>query len=143
MSMLSRQNGGVHFLLTCIDILSKYAWAIPMKNKSAASTKEALQQIFTERKPRSFQTDSGREFENETVCTYLQHQGIHQFFAWNPAIKCSVVERFNRTLKSKIWRYMTFARTKRYIDVLPDLMHSYNHSYHRSIKMAPADVNDM
>jgi hypothetical protein len=113
-----------------------------MKDKSAKSTKQALQQIFADRKPAKFQTDRGREFENTTVKNFFKEQGVHYFFAYNTEIKCALVERFNRTMKNKMWRYMTYKKTKRYIDVLDDLVHSYNNTYHRSIKMAPVSVNE-
>ena len=58
----------------------------------------------------------------------------------NEDINAAVVERFNRTLKNKMWRYFTYAKTQKYTDVLDDLVHSYNHTYHRSIGMAPSQV---
>src|SRR5215470_17315260 len=144
MSMYARQNGGVHFLLTCIDVFSKYAWVIPMKNKSAKSTAQAFRQIFAEQIPSKLQTDRGKEFENSDVKTVTTELGINHFFAWNPEIKCSIVERFNRTLKNKMWRYLTHNnKTKRYIDVLPSLVKSYNNTYHRSIKMTPIQVTSV
>ena len=52
-----------------------------------------------------------------------------------------MVERFNRTLKTKMFRYFTHENTRRYVDVLPDLIDSYNNTHHRSIGMAPVEVN--
>ena len=63
------------------------------------------------------------------------------FFATNSESKASVIERFNRTLKNKMFRYFTYTNTRTYIDVLPELLESYNNSYHRSIKMKPSQVN--
>ena len=54
--------------------------------------------------------------------------------------KASVVERLMRTLKTRMWRYFTAKKTMRYIDMLPDLVYSYNHTIHRSIKKKPAEV---
>ena len=70
----------------------------------------------------------------------LKAEGIH-FYTTNSEVKASIVERFNRTLKSRMWRYFTWKNTLKYIDVLPQLVKSYNHSYHRSIGMKPAEVN--
>lgn len=142
LSALAHSNDGYKYILTCIDVFSKYGWAIPMKNKTAATTREAFEQIFSERQPEKLQTDRGKEFENAELLAYLKEKGIHFFYSYNPDIKCSIVERFNRTLKSRMWRYLTYKNSNRYIDVLPDIMHSINHSYHRSIKMAPVDVNE-
>ena len=70
----------------------------------------------------------------------LKAEGIH-FYTTNSEVKASIVERFNRTLKSRMRRYFTWKNTLKYIDVLPQLVKSYNHSYHRSIGMKPAEVN--
>ncbi len=61
-------------------------------------------------------------------------------FATATDLKASVVERFNRSLKSRMWRFLTATNSQRYIDVLQDIMQGYNSSYHRSIKMRPVDV---
>jgi hypothetical protein len=57
-------------------------------------------------------------------------------------MKAALVERFIRTLKEKMYKYFTAENTYRYIDVLDDLVHSYNHTIHSTIKMTPANVND-
>jgi len=59
----------------------------------------------------------------------------------NEDLKAAVVERFDRTLKEKMFRYFTYANTRRHLDVLDDLVHSYNNTHHRSIGMAPFEVN--
>jgi Integrase core domain len=141
-SMLSRWNNGVNFLLTCIDVFSKYAWVVPMRNKTAETTRAAFETIFRERKPQQLMTDSGREFENHIIYQYMQQQGVKHFFAWNPDIKASIAERFNRTLKGRVWKYLTYKQSHRYIDVLQDIVHSYNNTYHRSIKMTPTEASD-
>jgi ribosomal protein S17 len=75
------------------------------------------------------------------VRKYMRDTGVHQFFAWNPDIKASIAERFNRTIKQKVWKFLTYKNSYCYIDVLPDLVHSYNNSYHRSIKMTPTEAS--
>ena len=140
MQSLANFNDGYKYLLTCIDILSKYAWAIPLKDKKSTSIKNALEKIFKERKPQILQSDDGKEYTNRLIQQYLKKNNIN-FFTTNNATKASVVERFNRTLKTKMWKYFTEMNTKRYIDVIDKLMHSYNHTWHRSIKMEPASVN--
>jgi hypothetical protein len=140
-SMLARWNNGVHFLLTCVDVFSKYAWVVPMRNKTAEATRAAFEIVFSERKPTQLMTDSGREFENRIVYDYMKQQGVHHFFAWNPDIKASIAERFNRTLKTRMWKYLTHTGGNRYVDVLPDIVHSYNNTYHRSIKMTPTEAS--
>ena len=64
-----------------------------------------------------------------------------QFYTTNSDLKASVIERFNRTIKEKMWRYFTFKNNHKYIDILDQLLESYNNSYHRSIKTKPSSVN--
>ena len=71
----------------------------------------------------------------------LRRHGIKFYTSENDDLKAAVVERFNRTLKTKMFRYFTHANTRRYVDVLDDLLHSYNNTYHRSIGMSPAKVD--
>ncbi|KAJ8020517.1 hypothetical protein HOLleu_40127 [Holothuria leucospilota] len=139
-SSLSRQNKGHRYILTCIDIFSKYAWARVLKNKTGKSIVNAFQSIFKERQPKSLQTDKGTEFKNQLFQQFLRKNNIH-FFTTNNETKASVVERFNRTLKSRMWRYFTANGNRRYIDVLQKFLVSYNKSLHRSIGKAPEDVN--
>ena len=140
MRALQKDNDGISYLVTCIDVFSKYAWAIPIKTKTGKSLVEAVRKIFAKRKPINFQTDKGSEFVNKTFLNFLKEEFVHFFTTENEDIKASIVERFNRTLKEKMWRYFTKTNKFRYIHVLDRLLRNYNHSYHRSIRMAPIDV---
>ncbi|PIK55305.1 hypothetical protein BSL78_07777 [Apostichopus japonicus] len=132
------------YILTCIDVFSKFAWARPLKKKKGDGIVRAFQSIFREknRRPKKLQTDKGGEFLNKTVQTFLKSNRI-QYFTTNNETKASIVERFNRTLKSKMWRFFTAKGTRRYVDVLQDFMKGYNGSYHRSIGMAPETVTKL
>jgi hypothetical protein len=139
---LKKANDGYAYLLTCIDVFSKYAWCVPIKDKTGKSLVAAFKLIFKKKQtPRKLQTDKGTEFKNQTFQAYLKGEGVKFFTTENDDIKASVVERFNRTLKERLWRYFTFHHTFRYIDDLPKLVQAYNASHHRSIKMAPEEVN--
>lgn len=137
---LSRFNSGHKYILTVIDILSKYAWAKPIKLKTPENIIVTFNNIFKNRKPTKLQTDKGKEFKNRKFLEFLRKESVRFFTSNNEDIKCSVVERFNRTLKNKMFRYFTAKNTKKYIDVLQDLIKSYNHSRHRSTKFRPADI---
>ena len=140
MSMYEEFNDGYKFMLTCIDIFSKYAWCIPLKNKSGPVVTKAFASILAQgRKPMKLQTDRGGEFFNKFFSTLTSKEGIHHF-ATGSELKASVIERFNRTIKGHMWRYLTHINSKRYIEILQDLVKSYNNSYHRSIKMRPSEV---
>lgn len=140
MQALSTSNDGYKYLLTCIDVFSKYAWAVPLTSKRSEAVTLAFKKIFRERIPRKLQTDAGKEFTNKLLQNYLKLKNII-FFSTNNATKACIVERFNRTLKTKMWKYFTENNTKRYIDVLDQLVHSYNHTWHRSIQTEPVSVS--
>lgn len=140
LSSLSRYNKGYHFILTVIDILSKYAFVVPLKHKSAEELTKAFTKIFKTRTPKILQSDHGTEFLNRQLQDLLRKKKV-RFFATNSEAKASVIERFNRTLKNKMYRYFTHKNTWNYVNVLPNLIKSYNNTYHRSIKMKPSQVN--
>ena len=135
-----RQNRGVRYLLTVIDVLSKYAWVRPIKRKTGAELLKAFESIVAEgRRPQTLQTDKGKEFYNTTYQRWWKKEGIRHFSSLGDA-KASIVERFNRTLKSRLYRYFTAANTTQYLDILPSLVQRYNEDVHRSIGMAPKDM---
>ena len=141
MQQISKYNKGYKYMLTVIDILSRSAWARPMKSKFGHEVAEAFDSILSEgRIPERIQTDQGKEFENVHVSRLMDQYHI-EMFSVKSAYKAAMVERFNRTIKTKLWRYFTARNTYKWIDVLPSFMEGYNNSYHRSIKMKPADVN--
>ena len=134
LSSIAEYNDRFKFLLTCVDVFSKYAWVIPLKNKSSKSIVSVFSKIFEKRKPANLQTDKGSEFLNESAQKLFRDNSINFYTTENEDIKAAVVERFNRTLKTKMWKYFTFMGTHRYVDVLDDLVYSYNNSFHRTIK---------
>ena len=133
LTTLKDDNNGMTFLLTIIDVFSKRARCIPMQSKSAASLVAALRIAFADDLPQTLQSDRGMEFLNKSVQTLLRKRGVHHFSTHNVETKASIVERFNRTLKTRMWRYFTKVQTWRYIDVLQDLVRTYNDTHHRSI----------
>lgn len=143
MQQLSRNNSGFRYLLTCIDVFSKFAWVVPIRSKSASEMLEGMKRLFAEaapRKPKHLQTDKGTEFLNHQVQELLRSEGVHHFSSWSDK-KAAVVERFNRTLKSRLWQYFSATQENRYVEALPKIVRSYNESYHRSIGCAPVEVN--
>ena len=140
-SSLARFNKGYKFLLTCIDVFSKFAWVLPLKNKTGESLVKGFQSILdTGRSLEKLQTDKGTEFLNRKFQSFPKEKNIH-FFTTNSELKASVVERFNRTLKTRMWKYFTAKNNRVYIDILQDIVHGYNNSYHRSTGRAPASVS--
>ena len=137
---LAKYNRGIRYLFTVVDVLSKYAWVQPLKDKTGVTLVHAFDKIVKGRRhPNRLQTDRGKEFYNRTFQRWLDEQGIQHFSTEGDA-KASIVERFNRTLKERLYRYFTAANTLRFDDVLPELVQGYNATRHRSIGMAPQDV---
>lgn len=146
----AEENNGFRYLLTVIDCFSKYAWAVPIHYKKGEMVSKAFKVIFTRsihpdptikgRVPNKIQTDLGKEFYNKDVQDLFKKYNIVHFSTHSNE-KASIVERFNRTLKEKMWKYFTEKQTYKWTDVLNDLMYNYNHSYHRSIKMTPFEAS--
>ena len=143
MQLISKFNKGFRFLLCVIDIFSKYAWVVPLKDKKGVSIVDAFQKILDDsnRKPNKIWVDKGSEFYNNSFKKWLKDNDIEMYLIHNEG-KSVVAERFFRTLKNKIYKYMTFVSTNVYIDKLDDIVYEYNITYHRSIKMKPIDVKD-
>ena len=142
MTQLAKFNEGYKYVLICIDILSKFVWVIALKSKQSKEVLKAFQNIFAQgRKPNSLRTDQGREFLNKMVSELFKQEGIHHFVTENTEIKANIAERVIRTLKSRMFKYFTKEQTYKYIDVLQDIVYSYNRTFHRSINMTPLAVN--
>ena len=84
--------------------------------------------------------DKGKEFVAHPMQKFLKENDIRFQVTRNPDIKAAVIERFNRTLKERMWRYFTHKNTRRYVDVLQDVVRAYNHTRHTSTRMQPAVV---
>ena len=137
---IAKVNRGYRYLLTVVDVLSKYAWVEPVKSKTGKDVTAAFEKILRQgRTPRRLQTDDGKEFYNNTFQALMKRKDIDHF-STSGDTKASVIERFNRTLKQRMYRYFTVKNTLKYVTVLKDLVLGYNRSYHRSIKMAPEQV---
>ena len=143
MQLLSKFNKGFRFLLCVIDIFSKYAWVIPLKDKKGISIVSAFQIILKEsnHKPNKIWVDKGSEFYNSSFKKWLKDNDI-EMYSTNNEGKSVIAERFIRTLKNKIYKYMTSISKNVYIDKLDNIVKRYNNTYHTSIKMKPVDVTD-
>jgi hypothetical protein len=141
LSLLANENNSYRYLLTCIDVFSKYARVEPLKNKNGSTLTAAFTKMIADQQCKLLQTDKGTEFLNAPFQKLLRDRNIRHYTSENDDIKAAVVERFNRTLKGAMWRYLTHTMTGRYIDVLSQLVSSYNNTHHRSINMAPSEVN--
>ena len=140
MQSMSRSNDSYRYILTCIDVFSKRGFAIPLKDKRGSTLAAAFEHIFSDTTCNMIQTDRGPEFLNVLVQDVFKKFKVHHYWSLNDDIKAACVERFNRTLKTRMYRYFTARHTNRWLDIIPSLVKSYNESYHRTIGMSPNDV---
>jgi len=141
---LGQFNDGYKIVLICIDIVSRYAWAEPMKDKTGIETSRAFESILKTnakgRKPDKLQTDDGKEFFNSHFKNLMEKYKINHFSIPSDK-KAAIAERFIKTLKQKIYKYLDVHPTRnRYIDILEEIVDSYNNTYHSKLKMAPIEV---
>ena len=136
MQLLSKYNKAIRFLLCVIDIFSKYAWVVPLKDKKGISIVKAFQIILKQsnRKPNKIWVDKGSEFYNAHFKKWLRDNDIVMYSTHNEG-KSVVAERFIRTIKSKIYKYITAISKNVYIDKLDDIVDEYNNTYHTTIKI--------
>ena len=140
MSDYAASNKGYKFLLTVIDIFSKYAWAVPLKTKKGKDVTDAMQSILKGgRTPKFLHVDRGKEFYNSEFKALMQQRGIKLYSTYSN-LKASICERFNRTLKNSMWKKFSLGGTYRWINILNDLLTNYNNTKHTKIKMKPRDV---
>ena len=139
MQKFAKLNKGYRYLITCIDIFSKFAWVIPLKDKKGITIKNALQKIFNKRKPKFLWTDNGKEFYNKQVQDLLNENNIKLYSTNNSEIKSAVVERFNRTFKNMMYKKFTENNNTIFYNILDKLVKNYNNKYHSTIKMSPIE----
>ena len=135
------QNDGYKYLLVVIDIFSCYAWVQPLKDKTATQIVNAFNEILRGgRIPKKLRTDAAKDFTSDKFQKLMKDRSIVHFVTHNEK-QANYVERFIKTLKSRISRYMIEKNTQRYIDVLQKIVTSYNHTWHSGIRSEPVNVN--
>lgn len=138
----SKDNKGYKYILSVIDIFSKYGWAIPLKNKSGMEVTNAMKKIFVldHRVPRNIQTDNGKEFYNKYFSELMLRNNINHYSTFSK-LKASIAERFNRTILTKLYKHFHFIGSYKWINSIQKIIDTYNNSKHRTIKMKPIEVN--
>ena len=129
MQAFSKDNCGIKYLLTIIDIFSKFVWIVPLKRKTGHEVANAFSRILKERRSSKTWVYRGREFYNKDV------QKLIELYSTENEEKSCVIERFNRTIKDKMFKYFSANNTRKYGDVLDLLVNQYNNSFHSSTKM--------
>ena len=131
------------YLLCAIDLFSKYAFVVPLKDKKGTSITNAFNKTIKQsnRKPNKIWIDQGGEFYNHVFKKWLSSNDIIVYSTFNEG-KSVVAERFIRTLKNKLYKHMAATGKNVYYDVLDDRVNKYNNTKHSTIKMKPKDVKN-
>ena len=147
MGKYKNQNKGFYWILTAVEILSRYAFTIPVYRKTTNYMTEAVNKLLKKFKerfgkyPKTAQFDDGKEFYNVGVKSLLESHDV-KYFSTNSSRKAAIVERFNRTLKTSMWKYFYANGSNKWISVLDDLTKNYNQTKHSVILMKPVNVNE-
>ena len=143
MQLISKFNKGFRFLWRVIDFFSKYAWVVPLKDKKGVSIVNPFQKILKEsdRRRNKIWVDKRSKFYNSSFKKWLKYNDIEMYSIYNEG-KSVVDKRLIRTLKTKIYKYMTSISKNVYNDELDDIVNEYNNTYRRTIKMKSVDVKD-
>ena len=138
----SKWNKGVKYLLMVIDVFSKYGWIVPLKDKKTESVSLAFDEIFkkSKRKPTMLWTDEGSEFISKHFKEFLKKNKIKLYHTENEE-KSSIVERWNKTMKNRMWRMFSANNSTVYWEKLDKLVDDYNNTYHSSIKITPTEAS--
>jgi len=143
MSLLATRNRGFCWVLTAIDVYSRYAWAIPVKRKTQGLMKAALETLLLQAKrtPQRITSDNGKEFVNAAVQALFRKNSIQHYTTQvGDKRTTGLVERFNRTLRELMGRNFARLGKLHWVDDLPGLLHNYNHSVHSTIRQTPHNV---
>lgn len=139
----AKKNKNMKYILIVINIFSKKAYARALKNKSGPEVTRAMQSILTSlhHPIKNLHVDNGKEFYNATMKQMLQQRNINMYSTYS-TMKAAIAERFNRTLKNKMWKQFSLRGSFKWIDILQSLISEYNNTKHRVIKMKPNEVNE-
>ena len=143
MTFISKFNKGVKYLLCVIDLFSRYALVVPLKDEKGVTITNAFQSILdkSKRKPNKIWVDHESEFYDNVFKRFLKENDIEIHSTFNEG-KSVVAERFIKTLNNKIYKHMTTIGKNVYFNFLDDIVDKYNDFYHSSIGMKPKDVTD-
>jgi hypothetical protein len=139
------KENGYHYILTVVDLWSKYAWGIPLKSKDGRTVKSALEFVINDsnRCPQFLWTDKGKEFYNSVFKSYLEEKGI-KLYSTESELKSTPIERLNRTLKEKMEKEFTvnhlLGRPSNWLTILEEIVEKYNNTVHSKTKLTPVDA---
>lgn len=141
---LSNFNNNVKYILLIIDVFSRKIFVYTLKSKRAQEMIQKLTQFLRDvgrPYPAAIMTDAGMEFWARAVRNLLNSRNIELRLASGTSKAC-YAERANKTLQILIYKYLSDRETAKYVDVLEDLVKSYNSRGHRSLEyLSPNDAD--
>ena len=135
MQLISKFNKGLRFLVCVVDVYSKYAWVVSLKDKKVVNIVNAFQSILkkSNRKTNKIWVDKGNEFCNRSMKSWLEKNDLEMYSTHHEG-KSVVAERFIRTIKNKIYKHMTSISKHVCIQKLDDIVNEYNNTKHVQYK---------
>ena len=132
-------NNGFKYIFCCVDVFSKKADMIPLKDREQTTTTKAFEKILNNLGiPKTIYSDQGSEFKNASFQKLLDKHNIQIIFALGHA---SFVESFNKTMKNRMMKYMKLKNTDNWSKIVSPVLDAYNNSPHSTTKIAPNKVN--
>ena len=136
-------NKGYRYILTVIiDNFSKFAWAVPLRNKNSETITNEFENIIksSKRQPNMIETDRGKEFYNNIFKNFLKLNNIHHYSRYTSR-GAVFVEIFNRTLRNLLKKPVFLKGNSNWINELQSVMKKYNETIHHSTKMTPTQAS--
>ena len=141
MQAYSKSNNYLYFLLV-IDVFSRFIHTKPLKNKKPNEVIKAFELIYKDiNTPKNLRTDGGAEFTAKISREFYTRKKINYFVARN-SVKANYAERGIKSIRFRLVKAMQARNSYKWVDLLSSVTEAYNGSYHRSIDMAPVDVNE-
>lgn len=139
---LANENDDYRYLLVGVDVLSRRCFAVPVHSKESEEIKKGFEELFKQMPnlPSEIFSDNGKEFESREMRKYFEEKGITKFASNRGEQKAAVAERFIRTIKDRLYRYLSEKNTTRYIEAIPKIIHALNSTVNRATGIAPNEV---
>jgi Integrase core domain/Chromo (CHRromatin Organisation MOdifier) domain len=145
MTTFTSQNDGYSYMLNVIDLFTRYAWSVPLKTKTAKEVLEGMKIIVKSnggKTPRFLWVDEGKEYHNNELKKWCKENDV-TMYSTHGTHKSVVVERFNKTIKTYMWRRFIADNTRNWVEMLPSLITFYNNKVHRGINMTPKKAHSL
>jgi hypothetical protein len=135
------KNKGYKYIMTVVDVFSRYAFTEPIKNKTTKSTAEAFEKIIkrADRPPDYIQSDNGNEYKREFKKVVEKYNIDHNYVIADDHRGQGIIERFNQTLRDWIEKVRTSRNTQNWTAMLEPILNVYNNTEHSTTKMSPKE----